>query len=105
MSGNPTEEEKAKARTELKNHIPAWRKAAEKVEETMAAFTDAVDALETLTDTMAGIAQTAEVNPNEVRAPWRGVDRRLARGKGGVLRSEEDRIKKVLKLLEDLEKK
>ena len=106
MSGNPTEEEKAKARTELKNRTEGWHKAAEEVEKTMAAFEDAVDALDTLTDTMALIAKTAEVNPDEVRAPFelRGVERRLTRGRGGILRSEDERIKRVRQLLEDLEK-
>ena len=106
MSGNPTEEEKAKARTELKKLTEVWREAAEKVEKEMAAFTDAGKALETLTDNMGDIAQIAEINPNEVRAPWefRGAYRWLARGKGGIRRSEGARIKKVLKLLEDLEK-
>ena len=107
MSGNPTEEEKAKARTELKKLIPAWHEAVEEVEEAKAAFKDAVSAFETLTDTMSRIAKTAEINPAEVRGGLevRGVHRFLPGEKGGILRSQEARIKRVRQLLEDLEKK
>ncbi len=107
MSGNPTEEKKAKARTQLKNLTEAWREAAEEVEDAKAAFLNAADAFWKLKRTMARSAQTAEINPNEVRARWelRDVDWLLAREKGGILRYEDARIEKVLQLLEDLEKK
>ncbi len=107
MSGKPTEKEKAKARTELKKLIPAWRKAAREVEEAKATFKDAAREYWKLKDNIARIAKTAEINPAVVQpaVKVRDVDRLLAREKGGILRSQVERIKRVRQLLEDLEKK
>ena len=107
MSGNPTEEEKAQARAELKDLTQTWREAVDKVEQGRVVFEDAAKEYWNFARKLIRVAQTAGINRAEVQPTEMVQDvdwfRRGERGR--FRRSEEERIKRVLRQLENLEKK